>query len=179
MNKYYYICAIKITLFMMKYLYIIAAIAVGLFFFSSCLKDNTDDINYEEYLKKNLEFLAENAKREGVITTKSGLQYEVITPGKEDGKTPTIYDLVKCHYKGTLIDGDIFDSSLGGDPIIFPLNKVILGWTEGLQYMKEGAKYRFFIPYNLGYGADRGYGPILPYSTLIFEVELIEVISTI
>ncbi len=98
-----------------------------------------------------------------------------MTEGREDGKSPKATDLVRCHYKGTLIDGTIFDSSYNsGSPLVFALNQVIKGWTEGLQYMKEGAKYRFVIPYQLGYGAN-GVGPIPPYSTLIFEVELIEV----
>ena len=160
---------------MVKYLFIIAAVAAGLYFFSSCLS-NGEEVNYEENLKKGVEYLEANAKREGVVTTASGLQYEVLVEGKEDGKSPTATDLVRCHYKGTLIDGKVFDSSYdAGKPIVFSLNQVIRGWTEGLQYMKEGAKYRFVIPYQLGYGA-YGVSTIPPYSTLIFEVELIEVL---
>ncbi len=160
---------------MFKYLLMIAAVAAGLYFFTSCISE-PEEVNYEEYMKKNQEYLDANAKRTGVITTSSGLQYEVLTEGKEDGKRPDATDLVRCHYTGTLIDGKIFDSSYNsGKPITFSLDGVIRGWTEGLQYMKEGAKYRFVIPYHLGYGPS-GYGPIPPYSTLIFEVELIEVL---
>lgn len=120
-------------------------------------------------------FLEENGKREGVITTKSGLQYEVLTEGT--GKQPKATDKVRCHYCGTLIDGTKFDSSYDrNEPADFGLNQVIPGWTEGVQLMKEGAKYRFYIPYLLGYG-ERGAGQsIPPYSTLIFDVELIKVL---
>ncbi|PHI19233.1 peptidylprolyl isomerase [Lewinellaceae bacterium SD302] len=119
-------------------------------------------------------FLAENAKREGVQVTDSGLQYEILKPG--NGKSPTATQTVKVHYHGTLIDGTVFDSSVDrGETIEFPLNRVISGWTEGLQLMQEGAKYRFFIPYDLAYG-ERGSGAkIAPYSALIFDVELFEV----
>jgi len=116
-------------------------------------------------------FLAENALREGVITTASGLQYEVITMGK--GPKPSATDQVKVHYHGTLIDGTVFDSSVErGEPITFGLNQVIAGWTEGVQLMPVGSKFRFFIPQQLGYGA-REAGSIPAYSTLIFEVELL------
>lgn len=120
-------------------------------------------------------FLKENATKEGVVTTASGLQYKVICEGT--GKSPKATDKVRCHYEGMLIDGTLFDSSLQrNEPADFPLNGVITGWTEGLQLMKEGAKYRFFIPYRLGYG-ERGAGQsIPPYSTLIFDVELIKVL---
>lgn len=119
-------------------------------------------------------FLAENAKKEGIVTLPSGLQYQVLQEG--NGKSPKATDQVKCHYEGTLINGKVFDSSYRrGEPATFPLNGVIAGWTEGLQLMKEGAKYRFFIPFNLAYGT-RGAGQdIRPYATLIFDVELIEV----
>lgn len=119
-------------------------------------------------------FLADNAKKEGVVTTESGLQYMVLTEGS--GKHPVATDRVKCHYEGRLIDGTVFDSSYRrGEPATFPLNGVIAGWTEGLQLMGEGAKFRFFIPYNLAYGA-RGAGEsIPPYAALVFDVELIEV----
>lgn len=119
-------------------------------------------------------FLAENAKKEGIVTLPSGLQYQVLQEG--NGKSPKATDQVKCHYEGTLINGKVFDSSYRrGEPATFPLNGVIAGWTEGLQLMKEGAKYRFFIPFNLAYGT-RGAGQdIPPYATLIFDVELIEV----
>lgn len=120
-------------------------------------------------------FLAENAKKEGVTVTASGLQYEVLTEGT--GKQPKASDTVRCHYHGTLIDGSVFDSSvLRNEPCEFGLRQVIAGWTEGVQLMKEGAKYRFYIPYNLAYG-ERGAGQdIPPYSALIFDVELIKVL---
>ncbi len=119
-------------------------------------------------------FLTENGKKDGVITTKSGLQYKVLTEGT--GKSPKATDSVKCHYEGFLIDGSVFDSSVQrGEPATFPLGGVIAGWTEGLQLMKEGGKTRFFIPYNLAYGEAGAAGSIPPYATLIFDVELIEV----
>ena len=119
-------------------------------------------------------YLSENAKKEGVTTLPSGLQYQVLKEG--NGKSPKATDKVVCHYEGMLIDGTMFDSSIQrGEPATFPLNGVIAGWTEGLQLMKEGAKYRFFIPYQLGYG-ERGAGAsIPPFATLVFDVELIEV----
>lgn len=117
-------------------------------------------------------FLEENGQREGVQTTASGLQYEVLEPGT--GSTnPTAADTVNVHYHGTLIDGTVFDSSVDrGEPISFGLNQVIPGWTEGLQLMVEGEKTRFFIPSNLAYG-NRAAGKIAPGSTLIFDVELL------
>ena len=119
-------------------------------------------------------YLSENAKKEGVVTLPSGLQYKVFKEG--NGKSPKATDKVVCHYEGMLVDGTMFDSSiLRGEPATFPLNGVIAGWTEGLQLMKEGAKYRFFIPYQLGYG-ERGAGAsIPPFAALVFDVELIEV----
>ena len=119
-------------------------------------------------------FLAENGKKEGVITTASGLQYQVLREG--NGQSPKATDTVECHYEGTLIDGTKFDSSYDrGQTATFPLDQVIAGWTEGLQLMKEGGKYRFFIPYELGYG-ERGAGAsIPPFSTLVFDVELVSV----
>jgi len=119
-------------------------------------------------------FLEENKKKEGVVTLQSGLQYKVITPGT--GKSPKATDTVVVHYTGTLIDGTKFDSSIDrGEPISFPLNGVIKGWTEGLQLMKEGAKWELYIPSDLAYG-ERGAGPqIGPNSVLIFTVELIKV----
>jgi peptidyl-prolyl cis-trans isomerase len=120
------------------------------------------------------QFLAENAKKEGVKTTASGLQYQVLRDG--NGKQPKATDQVECHYEGTLIDGTKFDSSYDrGQTATFRLNQVIAGWTEGLQLMHEGAKYRFFIPYQLAYG-ERGAGAsIPPYAALIFDVELVAV----
>ncbi|MBF1633282.1 MAG: FKBP-type peptidyl-prolyl cis-trans isomerase [Prevotella sp.] len=119
-------------------------------------------------------FLAENGKKDGVVTLPSGLQYQVLKEG--NGKKPSATDQVVCHYEGTLIDGTVFDSSYQrNQPATFGLNQVIPGWTEGVQLMQEGAKYRFFIPYKLAYG-ERGAGAqIPPFATLVFDVELIEV----
>lgn len=121
------------------------------------------------------DFLAANAKKGGVVTLPSGLQYQVLREG--NGKRPKATDQVRCHYEGTLINGTVFDSSYKrGEPAVFGLNQVIKGWTEGVQLMQEGAKYRFFIPYDLAYG-ERGAGQqIPPFAALIFDVELIEVI---
>ena len=120
------------------------------------------------------EFLAENAKKDGVVTLPSGLLYQVLKEG--NGKKPSATDQVVCHYEGTLIDGTVFDSSYKrNEPATFGLNQVIAGWTEGVQLMSEGAKYRFFIPYNLAYG-ERGAGAqIPPFAALVFDVELIQV----
>ena len=127
-----------------------------------------------ENIEKGKAFLAENAKKEGVVTLPSGLQYQVIKEG--NGKKPSATDRVKCHYEGTLIDGTLFDSSIKrGQPAVFGLNQVIKGWTEGLQLMSEGAKWKLFIPSHLGYGAQQAGEMIPPHSTLVFEVELIEV----
>jgi FKBP-type peptidyl-prolyl cis-trans isomerase len=122
------------------------------------------------------DFLAKNATAEGVKTTDSGLQYLVLTEGADgDAVKPKETDTVTVHYHGTLTDGSVFDSSVErGQPATFTLNEVIAGWTEGVQLMKVGDKYRFFIPSELGYGAN-GAGPIPPDSTLIFDVELLEV----
>ena len=119
-------------------------------------------------------YLAENAKKEGVVVLPSGLQYKVLQEG--NGKKPSAKDSVKCHYEGFLIDGTVFDSSVQrGEPAVFGLQQVIAGWTEGLQLMQEGAKYRFFIPYRLAYGEGGAGGSIPPYAALIFDVELIKV----
>lgn len=129
----------------------------------------------EKAIAEGAAYLKANGEREGVVTTKSGLQYEVLTEGT--GKSPKATDKVRCHYEGRLLNGEVFDSSYQrGEPADFGLNQVIPGWTEGVQLMKEGAKYRFFIPYLLAYG-ERGAGSqIPPYSTLIFDVELIAVL---
>lgn len=117
-------------------------------------------------------FLAENAKRDGVTTTASGLQYEVLT--EAIGQKPVATDSVRCHYEGRLIDGTVFDSSYQrGEPTSFPLQGVIKGWTEGLQLMGLGSKFRFFIPYTLAYGAQGAGGAIPPYAALVFDVELL------
>lgn len=123
---------------------------------------------------EGIKFLEENGKRDGVTTTASGLQYEVLTEGT--GASPVATDEVTVHYTGKLLDGKVFDSSVErGQPATFGLNQVIRGWTEGVQLMKEGAKYRFFIPSELAYG-ERGAGAdIGPGATLIFDVELIKV----
>lgn len=124
--------------------------------------------------EKGEAFLQENAKKEGVKTTASGLQYEVLTEGT--GKKPGPTDTVRVHYRGTLLDGTEFDSSYKrGEPISFRLNQVIPGWTEGLQLMSEGSTYRLFIPSNLAYGPRGAGGVIGPDETLIFEVELLAV----
>ena len=149
------------------------------------LNEAIDDLNQRMIQKQQEEagshaaageaFLSENAEREGVQTTASGLQYEVIAEG--EGETPVLSSTVRVHYHGTLIDGTVFDSSVErGRPIDFPLNGVIAGWTEALQLMSPGAKYKLFIPHQLAYG-DRGAGDVIkPYTTLIFEVELLEIL---
>ena len=129
----------------------------------------------EQNVSKGKEYMAENADKEGVKTTESGIQYKVIEEG--EGNSPAAEDTVKVHYKGTLIDGTVFDSSYDrGEPATFPLNRVIPGWTEGVQLMQEGAKYQFVIPPELAYG-ERATGAITPNSTLIFDVELIEIVQ--
>jgi FKBP-type peptidyl-prolyl cis-trans isomerase FkpA len=128
----------------------------------------------EENKKVGVEFLAKNAKKDKVITTASGLQYQILVEGK--GISPKATDKVTVHYKGTLIDGTEFDSSYKhGASVTFPLANVIKGWTEGVQLMKEGAKYRFFIPSDLAYGEQGAGRAVGPNETLIFEVELIKV----
>lgn len=121
-------------------------------------------------------FLAENKKNEGVKVTASGLQYIVEKEG--EGASPAATDEVTVHYTGKLLDGTVFDSSVSrGEPATFPLNRVIPGWTEGVQLMKEGAKYKFFIPSDLAYGPQGVPNAIPPHSTLIFDVELIKVVK--
>jgi len=128
----------------------------------------------EAALKKGEEFLAANAKKDNIVTTESGLQYEVLTEGS--GASPAATDIVTVHYKGTLINGETFDSSYDrGQPIQFPLDRVIPGWTEGVQLMKTGAKHRLFIPATLAYGEMGSGEKIGPNETLIFEVELLDV----
>lgn len=127
----------------------------------------------EENIAKGAKFLEENKAKEGVVTTESGLQYRVITEGK--GTKPKATDIVTVHYTGKLIDGKVFDSSVtNGQPATFPLDGVIAGWTEALQLMPQGSKWEIVIPADLAYGSG-GQGPIPPSSTLIFEVELLEV----
>ena len=121
-------------------------------------------------------FLDENAKRDGVVVTESGLQYEILTEG--EGEKPTAASTVKTHYHGTLIDGTVFDSSYDrGQPAEFPVGGVIKGWTEALQMMTVGSKWRLAIPYELAYGEQGAGGAIGPYQTLVFDVELLEIVS--
>ncbi|WP_448565457.1 FKBP-type peptidyl-prolyl cis-trans isomerase [Thalassotalea ganghwensis] len=121
-------------------------------------------------------YLAENAKREGVVVTDSGLQYEVLASG--DGEKPTAQSTVRTHYHGTFINGDVFDSSYErGQPAEFPVGGVIAGWTEALQMMTEGSKWRLYVPYNLAYGERGSQGAIPPYATLVFDVELLAIVS--
>ncbi len=128
----------------------------------------------EKNKKEGESFLAKNKGEKGVVTLESGLQYKVMTEGK--GKTPKASDTVKTHYQGTLVDGTVFDSSYErGEPVSFPVGGVIRGWTEALQLMKEGAKWKLFVPADLAYG-DRGAGQkIGPHAALIFEVELLSI----
>lgn len=127
-----------------------------------------------ETLEAGRKFLEENAKRPEVVSLPSGLQYEVLTMG--DGPKPTANQTVKCHYHGTLIDGRVFDSSVQRkQPASFPLNQVIMGWTQAVQLMPVGSKWRLYLPPHLAYG-DRQMGPLIaPHSTLIFEVELLAI----
>lgn len=130
---------------------------------------------YKDNKDKGEAWLAEKAMEEGVVSLPSGLMYQVLNEGS--GKKPTAEDTVECHYEGRLIDGTVFDSSYKrGESATFPLNGVIAGWTEGVQLMSEGAKYRFFIPYQLAYG-ERGAGQAIPpFAALVFDVELIKVL---
>ena len=130
--------------------------------------------SYAESIAANEAYLIEKSGEEDVVTLPSGLRYKVINAGS--GAKPLATDTVKVHYHGTLIDGTVFDSSVErGEPISFPLNQVIPGWTEGVQLMSIGSKYEFYIPQELAYGAQGGGGKIPPYSTLIFQVELLEI----
>lgn len=128
-----------------------------------------------ENIAKGKAFLEENKKKANIVTLPSGLQYEVIKEG--NGKQPKATDRVRCHYEGTLIDGTLFDSSIKrGEPAVFGVNQVIPGWVEALQLMSEGAKWKLYIPSELGYGAHGAGDMIPPHSTLVFEVELLEVL---
>ncbi len=133
------------------------------------------DKAFEKNISEGKNFLAENAKREGVVTTASGLQYEVIQAG--NGTTPSASDQVKVHYHGTLIDGQVFDSSVQrGEPATFGVTQVISGWVEALQLMPVGSKWKLYIPSDLAYGAQGAGQSIAPHTTLVFEVELLEII---
>ncbi len=138
-------------------------------FFEEIQKEESGD-----KISEGEKFLAENAKRDGVITLPSGLQYEILVEG--NGPKPSATSTVKTHYKGTLLDGRVFDSSYDrGEPTSFPVNRVIAGWTEALQLMPVGSKWKLFIPYNLAYG-ERGAGQLIgPFETLIFEIELLDI----
>lgn len=129
---------------------------------------------HEGNIQAGKDFLAENAKKEGIVTLESGLQYEVISAG--EGSKPAATDQVECHYHGTLVDGTVFDSSVErGEPAVFPVNGVIQGWVEALQMMPVGSKWKLYVPSDLAYG-ERGAGNhIGPHTTLIFEVELLAI----
>lgn len=128
-----------------------------------------------ENLAEGTKFLAENKNNDGVVELPSGLQYKVLNDG--DGDIPSLTDQVKCHYHGTLIDGTVFDSSVQrGQPAVFPVNGVIKGWVEALQLMSTGSKWRLFVPSDLAYGQQGAGGAIGPNSTLIFDVELLEIV---
>jgi len=127
------------------------------------------------FMKEGADFLAANKANEGVVELPSGLQYKVIKEGT--GKKPSATSKVKCHYEGSFLNGDVFDSSYRrNEPAVFGLNQVIPGWTEGLQLMSEGSEWMLYLPYNLAYGETGAPGAIPPYATLIFKVELIEVL---
>jgi FKBP-type peptidyl-prolyl cis-trans isomerase FkpA len=153
-----------------KVLLIVTVLLIGFTMFSMA-----NATTPEENKAAGTAFLAENAKKPNIVTTASGLQYEILTAGTGTA-SPSATDNVTVHYKGTTLDGKEFDSSYSrGEPITFPLNGVIAGWTEGVQLMKEGAKYRFYIPSELAYG-ERGAGRTIgPNATLIFDVELIKI----
>ena len=156
---------------MSKFLFPLIILALAVFFI---YRTWTNHKAAEKNFAQGQAFLQENRNKEGVITTESGLQYQILSEG-----TGTIHpspdSRVKVHYHGMLIDGSVFDSSVDrGEPIVFGLNQVIKGWQEGLQYMVEGQKIRLFVPSTLGYGKS-GTGPIPPSSVLIFDVELLEI----
>lgn len=155
----------------MKILLAIVVLAGVIFYFYTSMNDQKAA---QENIRLGHEFLTQNKTKEGVITTASGLQYQVLTQG--DGTVhPKASDTVTVHYHGTLLDGTVFDSSVDrGEPIAFPLNRVIKGWTEGVQLMVVGDKYRFFIPSDLAYG-NRNAGKIGGGSVLIFDVELLKI----
>jgi len=157
----------------MKIIIIIAVIA-AIFYISQYLVTGKSNAGAQDNIKAGEEFLASNAENEGVVTLPSGLQYLILSAGTGT-EHPSAKDKVTVHYHGTLLDGTVFDSSVDrGEPIVFPLNRVIKGWTEGVQLMVEGEKTRFFIPSKLAYG-NQSMGAIKGGSTLIFDVELITI----
>ena len=156
---------------MSKIIILIMVVFAAIYFYK---RYSGGSLDMETNLESGKAFLTENGNRDGVITTTSGLQYEVLTKG-ESSDHPSATDKVKVHYHGTFIDGTVFDSSVQrNEPISFGLNQVIKGWTEGVQLMSIGDKFRFFIPHDLAYGNRRA-GPIGPGSTLIFDVELLAI----
>jgi FKBP-type peptidyl-prolyl cis-trans isomerase FklB len=137
--------------------------------------DNTNQDEANENLESGLKFLEKNRSKKGVVELPSGLQYQVINDG--DGELPSLTDEVKCHYHGSLIDGTVFDSSVErGKPAVFPVNGVIQGWVEALQLMSVGSKWRLYVPPELGYGEQGAGGVIGPNATLVFDVELLEIV---
>lgn len=156
----------------MKYI-IILSIFTFLFNYNGLAQSKKTRAKNEARMLEGLKFLNENGKKEGVVTLFSGLQYEVLEEG--EGKSPKLNSQVTTHYHGTFINGEVFDSSVDrGSPATFPVNGVIKGWTEALQLMKVGSKWRLYIPYHIAYG-ESGSGTIKPFSMLIFEVELLEI----
>ncbi|MBK9390008.1 MAG: FKBP-type peptidyl-prolyl cis-trans isomerase [Bacteroidetes bacterium] len=142
----------------------------------SAKKAEENKVNFKEYIDQNEKFLAENKNKSGVTTTASGLQYEVVKMGT--GAKPTTESMVRVHYTGTLIDGTEFDSSVKrNQPAEFPVSGVIAGWTEALQLMPVGSKFKLYIPQSLAYGENGAGEVIKPYSTLIFDVELLDIIK--
>jgi FKBP-type peptidyl-prolyl cis-trans isomerase FklB len=139
-------------------------------------KAETDKVKFKDYIEQNEAFLAKNKSKAGVTTTASGLQYEVIKMGT--GPKPTAQNTVKVHYVGTLIDGTEFDSSVKrNEPATFPVTGVIPGWTEALQIMPVGSKFKLYLPTSIAYGPTGAGEVIKPYSTLVFEVELLEIVK--
>ena len=165
----------------MKISYLIIFTSILTLFIYSCSSDLPLDVVIEQpeqidYKKQGVDFLAKNKKRAGVFTTQSGLQYEILK--NTEGPKPTPTAKVQVHYHGTTPDGDVFDSSVDrNQPAEFGLNQVIKGWTEGLQLMSEGAKYKFYIPQELAYGANPSGDIIKPFMPLVFEVELLEILD--
>jgi FKBP-type peptidyl-prolyl cis-trans isomerase len=143
---------------------------------STAKQTELDKVTYKDYIAENETYLAKNKEKTGVTVTPSGLQYEVIKLGT--GPKPTKDNTVKVHYTGTLIDGTEFDSSVKrNEPVEFQVSGVIPGWTEALQLMPVGSKFRLFIPENLAYGSNQAGAVIKPFSTLIFEIELLEIVQ--
>jgi FKBP-type peptidyl-prolyl cis-trans isomerase FkpA/FKBP-type peptidyl-prolyl cis-trans isomerase FklB len=168
---------------------LLAGMATGLHGDSAALQMSVEEAQsyIQEYLNKvqtresdktkeeGVKFLEENKAKSGVFTTESGLQYQVVTEG--EGEKPLASDQVKVHYTGTLLDGTVFDTSIGGEPAVFGVSQVISGWTEGLQIMPVGSKYIFWIPSELAYGTSGAGRDIKPNSMLKFEVELLEIVK--